>query len=547
MSTRIIGATSYLNASRSRHVSIFVLSAIVASLTAVSAYAMDNDAKRRIDTREPAPRDGKAIVELRRPAQETLSNRWFGIFFNDHKCGYAHTVVERHGDRVITTESVAIELLRETATVAIRTDSEVVETIDGQVLSFKQREDAAGMKTTREGVVRDGMVDMTITVGGQSATHRFGWPRGALMTWGGKLLADRMGYREGTTYRMKTFDPSLGPGQTINGEVTVGPLKTLRIAGINVTGISTTMSIDKPLPMKAHAIVDDKGDPLAMEVPLGAFKIMMVAMDRKRAEQKEQLQDMMTATVVPVDRPIPPTAFRLTWPADGSVQLNVPDTAFQHVVSRERDGVVVALLPITAMYDPMLVKPTKIMPMKYLSDSPMVNLRDPALKEMAVQATRGMQSSHEKALALARFVRNTITEKDLSQAFASAGMVAKTRRGDCTEHAVLLASLGRICGIPTRAVTGLAYMPTPPNGSYWYHMWTQMWLDGVWIDLDGTLGSYAPTQSHIALAINDLNDEQSLSSSFAIITVMGQLRITPMGSMAWTAPLKDKAEQRRTR
>jgi hypothetical protein len=74
-----------------------------------------------------------------------------------------------------------------------------------------------------------------------------------------------------------------------------------------------------------------------------------------------------------------------------------------------------------------------------------------------------------------------------------------------------------------------------------------MWLDGVWVDVDGTLGTYAPTQSHIALAINDLSDSEGLSSSFAVVTVMGRLKVTPMGSAAWPMPKRsgEKGDPRR--
>ena len=41
---------------------------------------------------------------------------------------------------------------------------------------------------------------------------------------------------------------------------------------------------------------------------------------------------------------------------------------------------------------------------------------------------------------------------------ATAAEVARSREGDCTEHAVLLAALARARGIPARVAMGLVYV-----------------------------------------------------------------------------------------
>ncbi len=47
-----------------------------------------------------------------------------------------------------------------------------------------------------------------------------------------------------------------------------------------------------------------------------------------------------------------------------------------------------------------------------------------------------------------RFVNREVTKKNFSQTFASAAEVARSRKGDCTEHAVFLMALCRARGIP---------------------------------------------------------------------------------------------------
>ncbi len=76
----------------------------------------------------------------------------------------------------------------------------------------------------------------------------------------------------------------------------------------------------------------------------------------------------------------------------------------------------------------------------------------------AKQAAGDEKDPWRVAVALERFVNREVKKKDFTQAFASAAEVAKTREGDCTEHAVFLAALARARGIPARVAIGLVYL-----------------------------------------------------------------------------------------
>ena len=64
-------------------------------------------------------------------------------------------------------------------------------------------------------------------------------------------------------------------------------------------------------------------------------------------------------------------------------------------------------------------------------------------------------------LARARILRQTarrhITHSTLATGFASASETVRSREGDCTEHAMLLAALLRADHIPSRVCTGVVY------------------------------------------------------------------------------------------
>ena len=80
---------------------------------------------------------------------------------------------------------------------------------------------------------------------------------------------------------------------------------------------------------------------------------------------------------------------------------------------------------------------------------------------------------------LCRFVSFYVTRKNFSVGFASASEVARKREGDCTEHGILLAALGRAMGIPSRVVSGLVYVDEfkGVEKAMVYHMWTQFFLE----------------------------------------------------------------------
>ena len=115
------------------------------------------------------------------------------------------------------------------------------------------------------------------------------------------------------------------------------------------------------------------------------------------------------------------------------------------------------------------------------------------------------------------------TPVDFSQNFASAAEVARNLRGDCTEHAVLLAALCRARGIPARAAMGLVYMPR--RAAFGYHMWTEAWIDGAWIPLDATLGRGGIGAAHVKMTHTSLDGASPYEAMLPILQAMGQLKI----------------------
>lgn len=65
--------------------------------------------------------------------------------------------------------------------------------------------------------------------------------------------------------------------------------------------------------------------------------------------------------------------------------------------------------------------------------------------------------------------------------------------GDCNEHAVLLAALGRAAGIPVDVEAGLVYL----RGRFYYHAWNVLYLGNAWVTADAVFGQLPADVTHI--------------------------------------------------
>jgi hypothetical protein len=130
-----------------------------------------------------------------------------------------------------------------------------------------------------------------------------------------------------------------------------------------------------------------------------------------------------------------------------------------------------------------------------LASDLIVDADDSSVREFALAATRGAGSPTEEALLLERAVHERIAIRDLGTVLATASQTLAAGRGDCTEHAVLLAACCRARGIPARLIAGIV----PAGDRMLFHLWTEVYLN-EWASLDATLGLGSAAPCAIALA-----------------------------------------------
>jgi len=170
-----------------------------------------------------------------------------------------------------------------------------------------------------------------------------------------------------------------------------------------------------------------------------------------------------------------------------------------------------------------------------LESTEYIQCADKQIRDLAKQAVGGTTDTAKASAQIESFVDGYITQKDLSVGYASALEVARSRQGDCSEHALLTAAICRAAGIPARVVAGIVYADVilGKQNAFGAHLWTQVYLDGKWYSLDATRSTSGFSSGHIALVYCDGNP----TDFYALVNRLGCFVIS---SADPAAPESDK-------
>ncbi|MCP4604995.1 MAG: tetratricopeptide repeat protein [Proteobacteria bacterium] len=114
-----------------------------------------------------------------------------------------------------------------------------------------------------------------------------------------------------------------------------------------------------------------------------------------------------------------------------------------------------------------------------------------------IQRPKRFWSDPERVAGLImHYVSALLPDKRHTFSMADAVTTLSRGSGDCTEHAVLFASLMRAHKIPTRLVAG---MQLTRGGMWGYHMWNSYWNGSSWKSIDPSTMSYRPGALYVAL------------------------------------------------
>lgn len=459
-----------------------------------------------------------AIAAAAKPADDT----WMRVLLDGRKIGTMHTTRTVRGDHVITAQSMNVELDRAGVRVALASGETDTETRDGKPLAFETRTAISGMASTLHGSVReDGRFDVVTEVGGAKQARVIDWPHNALLAEGQRLATQRDTLEPGMRFDELAFQAESLDAVQI--ESTVGAREPVDLPDGERVLTRIEQKIHLPgAPTSSMTWVDADQNVLKMTMPLMGYELTMIACSRACAQAPNQRADILTHAMVQVPEAIDAHALasgvtlHLRAIKEGA-PLQFATTDEQHFTAGA-DGVELVIAPLDAQARPGREdKPTA-------ADS-IANdwLQSDAaeIRKLAHDGAGDAKTPREQMQRLEQFVRSYIRTKDLSVGYASALEVARKPEGDCTEHAVLLAALGRALGIPTRVVDGLAYTDHYAGLDHVFvpHAWAQAYVDGRWQSFDAALRGF--DAGHIALSVGDGDPWRF----FAGFDTLGRMRI----------------------
>lgn len=493
-----------------------------------------------------------------RADEQTLFERWYVVRIVGQPSGWSRSVVTRDGDRLFTDSHTSMSVKRGQVTMTIEMSSRFEETADHKPVAATSTQKLGAMEITQSMRFTDAGIEMTVGAGQQEQTRKMPAPKGEWLTpvAGQALMARQLAAGEKTiTYR--SIEPAMGPGlielkTTVIGREdveTMGKVVPALVVDSTLTpsggggggGVITT-----------RAYVDELGQPLKVTMALlPGMEMELVQADRELAQAQIDPPELMARTLIKPDRPVvgarslrqgvflltvaKPQALDGAAAVDDGPSPQLPRAGYQRVVHGDAETVIVTV-DLDEPVNPESDLPTDA----HRQASAMIGSEDEKVRELVNQALSPVPddgAASMRAEAMRKFVGRFIQKKDLSVGLATAGEVARTGQGDCTEHAVLLAAMLRADGIPSRTVSGLVYVDQMlgVEGVFGYHMWTQAWLadaanedggpGGRWVDLDATLGDAAFDASHIALATSAMSDAGMVNDILTLMPLIGRLQI----------------------
>lgn len=473
-------------------------------------------------------------IDLNNPPHGLFLEEWMEIYLSGSKVGYAHYSLVRKGDDIHSMMQTRMQFGRGPITLKLETDQGTVESIDGQPKKFTMRTTMAGIPVVTEGEITDGKISISTQQLEMTRKEEYDWPTGALMTWGVNRESMERGYAPGTIYTLDVYSPDMHLNKAVSSHVEVGDREIVSYRGHEITAskLITTVNLDLG-DITTHSWVDEKGVTVKSSLQFGGMQVLMYATDEITALTDFVPADLFTHTLLTLDQSIPEDAraviYRLTLKNKQLNPLLLPDTYCQKVLeNNEREILLQAGGHDRSEKNERMEEAPIDNQSAYLNSNSYINTDDKELIDIAYSIAGISTEKSDLASQMREFTTHYIINKTLSVGFASASEVARNPSGDCTEHAVFLAALGRIRGIPSRVVSGLAYIPEylGRKNVLGYHMWTQFYLEGRWIDYDAALKTSDCSPARIAIYTSSLEDNNMADFAFALMDMIGQLEVS---------------------
>lgn len=444
---------------------------------------------------------------------DTVSERntWMNIFQDERKIGFSHTRfdTEPTGYRLTETVRMRINTMGLIQNISLNTKGRLNPDLTLQAVDFEIS--SGRFRFSVSGTIDGNILRLTTQSAGASRELEIPFKEKLYLMNGIMDAVAATQLQAGDKYAFKIFDPaSMGQVDVIVD--VIGP-ERIEIGGIDQSATKISLNFKG---VSQLAWIGKDGDIIKEKGLLG---ISLIRTDRKDALDGLSIQSSQDLTTF------------------SSVVSNVQleDVAALKVLRVRIEGIPFEKLQLhggrqTLNGQVLTIKKESLSHLA--SELKIENLT--ALQKVFLRPGPFIQSDHQKIRNLVQEILKddpaadpltraeklmnwvyTHIEKRPVLSLPDALSTLENKVGDCNEHAVLLAALGRAAGIPTRIEAGLVYL----KGRFYYHAWNLMYL-GRWITVDPVFGQLPADVSHLRFATG------SPQRQLDIMGVIGKIHLT---------------------
>lgn len=439
---------------------------------------------------------------------------FYGVYLQGNKVGWMRQSIDVKADRQVLLET---ELVAQVRGLGVEQEVRLEETrsydSSGGLQSVSFAQIAATGATRVSGKVKDGSLKLSISAGGSTSERSVSVSE----TLSDLMAAARLAMEGevGASVTSTRFDASVQ--KTISTTHVVAARESKAIAGVE----TDTVKLESKTPELGIAETswyDASGT--VLESQIGGFFVARLE-PPEVAKKLDYSQDILIAAVVKAPKRLdnPEGLESLELDVEGFSKDAMPPSSPRQQVSERQGRTRIALSRDTAPSQPWPSKSNGDETARYLEATPFIQSQDPEILRTAREVVGDAKDVFTATSRLSEFVYRAV-EDEYVPAYSNAKEALETRRGDCTEHAILFVALARALEIPARVAVGVAYWP--PGGGFGWHAWAEVYAEQGWYAVDPTWNQPIADATHIKLAGGGPAEQAR------IVMLLGQLKIVKM-------------------
>jgi hypothetical protein len=438
-------------------------------------------------------------------------NTWMNIFQDERKIGFSHTRfdTEPTGYRLTETVHMRINTMGMIQNISLNTKSRLNPDFTLQELDFEIS--SGRFRFSVQGAVDGNNLQVTTQSAGSSRKLDIPLSDKLYLMTGIMDAVAATNLQAGDKYAFKIFDPA-SMGQVDVVAKIIGP-EQIEVAGVDQLATKISMNFKG---LSQLAWIGKDGDVIKEKGLLG---IRLIKTDRKDALDGLAIQSSQDLTrfasvasntqLENVDA-LKVLRVKIEGIPFNSLQLHGGRQSLKGQVLTVKKETLSHLAPDLKFDD--LTALEKV----FLKPDPFIQSDDQKIRDLVQEILKDTPEAAPltRAKKLLDWVYTHI-EKRPVLSLPDALSTLENKVGDCNEHAVLLAALGRAAGIPTRIEAGLVYL----KDRFYYHAWNLMYL-GQWVTVDPVFGQLPADVSHLRFATG--SPERQLD----IMGIIGKIQLT---------------------